>query len=333
MRAVEVRFGRPPEVVERPDPGPPGPGRVALRMLAWSLNFRDLLLARGAYDPRLAQPYVPLSDGVGEVVAVGEGVTRCVVGDRVCPTFSPSWIDGRPDAQALRHTRGGPIPGVLAERLVLSQEELVKIPAHLSAAEAATLPCAGLTAWSALTELCQLPPGATVLTLGTGGVSVFAVQIARAMGARVLGTTSSEAKAARLRELGASAVLRHDQVPDWGREVRRLTGGGVDVVVEVGGAPTLPRSLDAVRIGGSVQVIGNAAGSEGPMSVLPILMKQVRVQGVFVGHRRGFEDLCRAVEHHALRPVVDRTWPFDQVAGAFEHLASGAHVGKVCIVA
>lgn len=333
MRAWQVRFGEPPELVERPDPDPPGPGMVLLRMLGWSLNYRDLLMARGAYDPRLAQPYVPLSDGVGEVVAVGAGVSRVSVGDRVCPMFSPSWRDGEPDTDALRKTRGGPVPGLLAERVVLDEGELVKVPGWLEPAEAATLPCAALTAWSALVEHARLPPGATVLCLGTGGVSIAALQLAKVMGLTVIATTSSEGKAARLTELGADRVLRHDLQPEWGREIRKLTGGGVDAVVEVGGAATLPRSLEAVRPNGAVLVIGNAASSEGPVSVLPILMKQIRVQGVFVGHRRSFEELCRAVDLHRIRPVIDRVFPFTDAPDAFAHLASRAHVGKVCIVA
>ncbi len=332
MRRWTFRRGVDTGALEELEPvGEPGPGEVVLRMTAWSLNFRDLLMVRGEYDPRLKLPYVPLSDGVGEVVAVGPGVTRVAVGDHACPTFSPGWIDGAPDADAVRRTRGGPIPGVLAERLRLPADEVVKVPSWLEPAEAATLPCAGLTAWSALTEHARLPPGASVLVLGSGGVSVFALQLARAMGLRVLATSGSATKAERLLALGAEQVWRHDQEPDWGRAIRKHTGGGVDAVVEVGGAGTLARSLDAVRVGGTVLVIGNAAGSKEPLSVLPILMRQVRCQGVFVGHRRGFEELCRAIEHSRLRPVVDRVFPFVEAPEAFAHLAAGGHVGKVCL--
>ena len=308
-------------------------GEVRLRMLAWSLNYRDLLMAKGRYDPKLPLPYVPLSDGVGEVTATGEGVTRVAVGDRVCPTFSPGWIDGAPTPDAVRRTRGGPVPGLLASEVVLPEAELVKVPAHLSDAEAATLPCAGVTAWSAVATHGRVGPGSTVLVLGTGGVSLWALTLARAHGARVVATTSSEARAERLRGLGAAHVVLHTADAGWGRTIRRWSDGGVDLVIEVGGAGTLEGSLDAVRVGGTVAVIGNVAGSREPLSVLPILMKQVRCQGVFVGPRRAFEDLCVAVDRHALRPVVDRTFAFDTAPAAFAWMDAGAHVGKVCLAA
>jgi NADPH:quinone reductase-like Zn-dependent oxidoreductase len=219
---------------------------------------------------------------------------------------------------------------MLAEHVVLSEQELVAVPEHLTDAEAATLPCAGLTAWSALVTLGGVKAGDVVLTLGTGGVSVFALQLARLLGARVIATTSDEEKAARLRALGAEEVLLHPADPQWGRAVRRLTGG-VDHVVEVGGAGTLAQSLEAVRPGGTVSLIGVLAGVREPLTVLPILMKQVRVQGVLVGHRQGFEALCRAVTAHRLRPVVDRVFPLAEVGAAFAHLASGRHFGKVGI--
>lgn len=333
MRAWQVQgsFGLDHlEQIELDDPSPPGPGEVQLQMRAWSLNYRDHLMIGGRYDPRLSFPWIPLSDGVGEVVAVGEGVERVSVGARVCPTFSPSWIAGPPDPDAVRRTRGGPIPGVLAQSLVLSADEVVEVPSHLTDAEAATLPCAGLTAWSALQHL---QPGETVLVLGSGGVSVWALQLARCAGAQVIATTSSADKARRLEALGAAEVLLYPSDPRWGRTVRRWSGGGVDRVIEVGGAGTLAQSLDAVRIGGTVALIGVVAGAQQPLSVLPILMKQIRCQGVFVGSRSGLEALCRAVALHELRPVVDRTFPFGAVPEAFERLASGQHVGKICVEA
>jgi NADPH:quinone reductase-like Zn-dependent oxidoreductase len=222
------------------------------------------------------------------------------------------------------------VPGMLSEQLVLGEQELVHAPPHLSDVEAATLPCAALTAWSALVTYGRVKAGDVVLTLGSGGVSVFALQIACALGARVVATTSSEAKAARLRALGAEAVLRYDQEPRWGRAVRKLTGG-VDHVVEVGGAGTLAQSLDALRPGGTVSLIGVLAGVREPLTVLPVLMKQLRVQGILVGHRQGFEAMNRAVAAQRLRPVIDRVFPFAQVPEAFEHLASAAHFGKICI--
>ncbi len=307
-----------------------GPGQVRLRVRACCLNYRDLLMVRGHYDPRLPLPLVPLSDGAGEVVELGPGVRRVALGDRVCATFSPSWIAGEPSADAVRLTRGGAVPGMLSEQVVLGERELVKVPTHLSDVEAATLPCAALTAWSALVTHGGVKAGDVVLTLGSGGVSVFALQIARLLGARVVSTTSNEAKVVKLRALGAEAVLRYDQEPRWGREVRKLTGG-VDHVVEVGGAGTLAQSLDAVRPGGTVSLIGVLAGVREPLNVLPVLMKAVRVQGILVGHRQGFEALCRAFAASELHPVVDRVFPFDRVPEAFDYLASGAHFGKICI--
>ncbi|HHO51317.1 MAG TPA: NAD(P)-dependent alcohol dehydrogenase [Deltaproteobacteria bacterium] len=318
------------ELVDLDEPEGPGPGEVRLQMRAWSLNYRDQLMIGGSYDPRLAFPWIPLSDGVGEVIAVGEGVERISVGDRVCPTFSPSWIAGPPDPEAVRRTRGGPIPGVLAQILVLPADEVVAVPAHLTDVEAATLPCAALTAWSAL-EGCQ--PGETVLVLGSGGVSVWALQLAQRFGARVVATTSTHEKAEQLVALGADEVILRRSDPRWGQTVRRWSGGGVDRVIEVGGAGTLAQSLDAVRVGGTVALIGVVAGAQQPLSVLPILMKQIRCQGIFVGSRHGLEALCRALVVHPLRPVVDRIFPLGALPEALSALASGQHVGKICLEA
>jgi NADPH:quinone reductase-like Zn-dependent oxidoreductase len=316
-------------IVDAPEPDP-GPGEVRLRVRACCLNYRDLLMVRGHYDPRLPLPMVPLSDGVAEVIELGPGVSRVALGDRVCATFSPSWIAGEPDPDAVRFTRGGVVPGMLSEVLVLHEQELVRVPGHLTDVEAATLPCAALTAWSALVTYGGVKAGDVVLTLGSGGVSVFALQFARLLGARVIATTSSAAKAERLEGLGAEVVLRYDQDPRWGRAVRKLCGG-VDHVVEVGGAGTLAQSLDAVRPGGTVSLIGVLAGVREPLNVLPVLMKQLRVQGILVGHRQGFEAMNRAVDAARLHPVVDRVFPFEELPAAFEHLASGVHFGKVCL--
>lgn len=309
-----------------------GPGEVVLQMKAWSLNYRDVLMARGLYDPRLPLPYVPLSDGVGVVAAIGDGVTRVRVGDRVCPTFAPGWIDGAPDEAIVRTARGGRAPGVLAERIVVAAQDLVVVPAYLTDTEAATLPCAGLTAWSALVEHGPILAGDTVLVIGSGGVSTFALRIARLFGARVVAVTSSEAHAERLRALGAAHTVLYTSEPSWGRVVRQWSDGGVDRVIEVGGAGTFAQSLDAVRVGGTVAVIGNLAGASTQLSVLPILMRQIRCQGVFVGHRRGFEQMCRAFAAHEVRPVIDSVFGYDEVPEAFAHLAAGKLLGKVCIV-
>jgi NADPH:quinone reductase-like Zn-dependent oxidoreductase len=326
---------------DQPEPAAPGPGQCVISMRAWSLNYRDLLMVRGQYDPRLALPYVPLSDGVGVVEAVGEGVRRVAVGDRVCPTFSPTWLDGPPNADAVRRTRGGPVPGVLAERLVLGEAELVKVPPHLTDAEAAALPCAGVTAYSAVVVVGRVAPGQRVLVIGSGGVSTFAALIARMCGARVAAVSRSvfplqgrsglPAKSDALRALGVEHWVSSVEEPRWGRAIRRWSDGGVDLVVEVGGAGTLEQSLDAVRVGGTVAVIGNLAGSKEPLSVLPILMKAVRCQGVFVGHRRSFEGLCDALAVGGTRPPVHAVYPFEAAPAAFEAFATGDQVGKVCI--
>jgi len=313
-------------------PEPLGPGQVRVRVRAAALNYRDLLIARGLYDPRQPLPYVPLSDGVGEVVEVGAEVTRVAVGERVMGCFAQGWIAGEPSMERIRHTLGSRLDGCLREEMVLDASGVVRVPEHLTDAEASTLPCAGLTAFSALFTLGALCAGQSVLVLGSGGVSVFALAFARLAGARVFATTSSDAKAERLRELGAEHVLNYRQEPAWGRRVRELTGGrGVDLVVEVGGVGTLDQSLRAVRAGGTVAMIGVLAGGKEPLNILPAVMKQVRMQGVLVGHRDGFEAMNRAIESSGMRPVVDRVFPFDDAPAAFSYLASGEHFGKVVI--
>jgi len=334
MKVIEIRDGFGLDrltVAERPEPRP-GPGQVLLRMRAASLNYRDLLTVRGQYNPKQPLPLVPCSDGAGEVVAVGEGVSRAAVGDRVATLFAQGWLSGEPDREKLRSTLGGPLDGTLAELMVLDQNGVVPVPHHLSDEEAATLPCAAVTAWSALTTPGPVGAGDVVVAQGTGGVSVFALQLARLLGARVIVTSSSDEKLERARELGAWETIHYVERPDWGREVRKLTGGrGADLIVEVGGAGTLAQSLDAVRIGGRIALIGVLSGTAAKIDVIPVLMKQVRVQGLLVGHREGFEAMNRAVEQHELRPVVDRVFAFNEVRAALEHMAGGKHFGKICI--
>jgi NADPH:quinone reductase-like Zn-dependent oxidoreductase len=312
-------------------PDPPGPGQVRVELRAWSLNYRDLLMVRGQYDPRLALPFVPLSDAVGTVAAVGDGVTRVEPGDRVCATFAPSWVDGDPDYDAVRRTRGGPIPGVAARWVTLPEGDWVRAPSHLTDAECAALPCAWVTAWSALVEQGRVTAGQTVLVIGSGGVSTAAIVLARALGARVAAVTSTDARAEQLRSLGVAHTVSYRADPKWGRAIRAWSGGGVDLVVEVGGAGTLAQSLDAVRVAGTVAVIGTLAGAVEPVSVLPVLMRQIRCQGVFVGSRRAFERLVAAMEVGQLRPLVHHTWPFAALPDALASFAAGAHVGKVCL--
>jgi NADPH:quinone reductase-like Zn-dependent oxidoreductase len=318
-------------ITERPEPRP-GPGQVLLKMRAWSLNYRDLLVAKGLYNPKARLPLVPLSDGVGEVAALGDGVSRVKVGDRVAGTFMQKWLAGELTEDKARSSLGGGGPdGMLAEYVLLHEDGVVHVPAHLTDEEAATLPCAGVTAWHALMTYGRLKPGDSVLVQGTGGVSLFALQFARLAGARVIATSSSDAKLERVRQLGASDGINYKTTPDWEERVRQLTGGaGVDHVVEVGGAGTLGKSLRAVRMAGHVALIGVLSGG-GQVNPMPILMKNVRVQGIYVGSRAMFEAMNRAIAVNQFRPVVDRVFPFTEVREALRYLESGAHFGKVCL--
>ncbi len=320
-------------VVQRPEPRP-GPGEALIRWRAFSLNYRDLLLVRGQYNPRLRFPFVPLSDGAGEVVEVGPGVTRLKAGDRVAGCFMQAWIEGGLNDAKARSALGGGISGILAEYGTLSAEGLVHFPAHLSFEEAATLPCAGVTAWHALVRAGHVKAGDSVLTQGTGGVSLFALQFARVLGARVLITSSSDAKLERTRQLGAHETVNYRTTPEWDRWARERTGGaGVDHLVELGGAGTLPRSFQAVRTGGQISLIGVLTGNAGEVNPLPVLMKNLRVQGIYVGSREMFEAMNRAIALHQLRPVIDRVFPMTDVRAALRHQESGAHFGKICLSA
>jgi len=334
MKAWEIRgsFGLEHlELVERPSPEP-GPGQVRLRLRAASINFRDLLMVQGAYNPKQPLPLVPCSDGVGEVVALGEGVRSPAEGTRVAPIFAQGWLAGPPRREAVGTTLGGPLDGTLAEEMVVDARAVVALPEHLSDEEAATLPCAAVTAWNALAESGSVRAGDTVLTLGTGGVSIFALQLARLLGARVVVTSSSDEKLERARELGAWEGINYRSIPEWGRRVKELTGGrGVDHVIEVGGAGTLGQSLIAVRPAGTISLIGVLAGRRTDLDVTSVLMRSLRIQGVLVGSREHFEAMNRAIALHRLRPVVDRVFPFSEVPEAFAHVAAGRHFGKVCV--
>ncbi|HTM48358.1 MAG TPA: NAD(P)-dependent alcohol dehydrogenase [Bryobacteraceae bacterium] len=332
MKAYEIRdaFGVDALAVsERPEPQP-GPGQVVVMNRAVSLNFRDLLVVKGDYSRKLPLPMTPCSDCAGEVAAVGEGVTRVKRGDRVAGIFMQTWLDGEVTEAKAKSALGGAISGVLAESVLLHENGLVPIPSHLSFEEAATLPCAGVTAWHALIAEQAVKPGDTVVTLGSGGVSLFALQFAKMAGARVISTSGSDEKLAKLRGLGAAEGINYKTAPEWDKRVRELTGAGADHIVEVGGASTLPKSLKAVRMGGRISLIGNVAGG-GEVNPVPLLMKNVRMQGIFVGSREMFENMNRAISAHGLRPVVDRVFGFDQAREAMHYMESGAHFGKICI--
>jgi NADPH:quinone reductase-like Zn-dependent oxidoreductase len=316
---------------ERPDPTP-GPGQVIVRVRAASLNYRDLMVVRGTYGNKTQRKVIPLSDGAGEVVAVGPGVTRFAVGDRVAAIFMQSWLSGPPRAEYSSSALGGALDGMLAEKVALHEDGLARLPDALSFAQGATLPCAAVTAWNALFEGQRVAPGETVLVQGTGGVSIFALQLARAAGARVIVTSSSDAKLERARAMGAVATINYKSTPDWSEEVRRLTGGvGVDHVVEVGGAGTLDQSLQAVRVGGTVSVIGVLSGFGGPVKTVLLLQKSIQLRGIYVGSRAMFDALNRALVAGAIEPVIDKVFSFDQAAEAYRHLESAAHFGKVVI--
>lgn len=319
-------------MVDRDQPTP-GPGQVLIKLKAWSLNYRDLMMTTGTYNPRLRFPFVPLSDGAGEIVSTGEGVSRAKAGDRVCPLFMPKWIEGEPNIEKGKSSFGGGGEGVLQEYVVLGEESVVRLPEHLSYEEGAALPCAAVTAWHALISEGGLNPGDTVLLQGTGGVSIFALQFATMVGAHVIITSSSNEKLERAKALGAAELVNYKENPDWDRRVIELTGVGVDHIVEVGGAGTLNKSLKAVRMGGTISVIGALAGGSGDISTVLILMKNIRLQGIFVGSRDMFEAMNRAISERKMKPVIDRVFPFDQARDALKYMSAGQHFGKICITA
>jgi NADPH:quinone reductase-like Zn-dependent oxidoreductase len=291
-----------------------------------------LLVVLGHYNPRMHLPRIPASDGAGIVKAVGDGVTRVKPGDRVCGSFMQNWIDGRPSQDKIRGALGGDIDGMLAEEVILNEQGVVKVPGYLSLQEAATLPCAALTAWNALAHAAHLTAGETVLIQGTGGVSIFALQFAKAMGARVLGTSSSEAKLERARTLGLDAGVNYRSQPKWAKWVMEQTGGeGADVIVEVGGAGTFSQSLAAVRIGGTVAQIGVLSQSEESLHIPLILHRQVRLRGIYVGSRAQFEEMNRALEQNLIQPVIDRVFGFDDLPGALRHMQPSSHFGKIVV--
>jgi NADPH:quinone reductase-like Zn-dependent oxidoreductase len=309
-----------------------GPRQVLIRVRAVSLNARDLMMVQGEYNPRQKLPLVVCSDAAGEVVARGVEVSEWLEGDRVCPIFAGLWQHGPLDKQAQRSALGGPLDGTLCEYFAADASAVVRAPAHLNMAEAACLPCAGVTAYRALIELGQLRAGNSVVCIGSGGVSLFGLRIAHAVGARVILTSRSADKLARAAEFGAVSTIDSTEIPAWGQQVRTLTGGeGAHHVIEVGGAQTFEQSLRAVRMGGVISVIGVLSGALTALDLRPLLMQDVRVQGVFVGSRKTFSSLLTLVETHALRPDVDRIFPLSGAREAFDYAASGKQFGKVVI--
>jgi len=316
---------------ERPDPQP-GAHEVLVRIRATALNYRDQGILTGRYfGGSVTRNLIPLSDGAGDVIAVGPGVSRFKVGDRVIPTFFQVWIDGK--RAGPRYALGSPLDGTLAEYIVLHEDGFVLAPPSLLLEEAATLPCAGLTAWNAL-MVAGMPvrPGDTVLCQGTGGVSLFALKFARAAGARVIITSSSDDKIERARKLGASDGINYQRIPEWEKEVARLTDGrGVDQVIEVGGKGTLARSFEAVGVGGKVALIGVLTGSAMDANPHGLMFKDASLHGIGVGNRTMLEDMIRAIEVNKIKPVIDRNFPFENAAEAYREHAAGNFMGKVVI--
>ena len=315
--------------VELPMPKP-GPRQVLVKVAACSLNFRDLAIVLGTYRMAVKPNVIPLSDGAGEVVAVGEGVTRVKAGDRVAGCFFQRWIGGPMAADTHASALGGGLDGMLADYAVLEEHGVVKLPAHLSLEEGATLPCAAVTAWHALAEHARIVAGETVLVQGTGGVSIFALQLARLMGARVIVTSSSNEKLARAKALGAAHGVNYKATPEWDKAVVELTGGGVDHVVEVGGPGTLARSLRAIRVGGKITLIGVLAGAA-EINPMLIFSRRANVQGISVGSTQMFEAMNRAIAASGLKPVIDKVFAFGEAPAAYRHLQSAQHFGKVVI--
>lgn len=333
MRAWQFTEGFGPEylkIVDLPEPKP-GPGEAVIRVRACSLNYRDLAVMRGAYGGGVKAPLIPLSDGAGEVLEVGSGVTRVKPGDHVAAIFMQDWLEGPSDDAKANSALGGSINGMMAEKVCLNAEGLVRYPGHLSFEEAATLPCAAVTGWHALFRSGGLKPGETVLLQGSGGVSVFALQFAKMAGARIIMTSSSDARIERLRAMGAHEGVNYKTTPEWDKPVRQLTNGvGVDHVVEVGGAGTLPLSSKCVRRGGHIALIGVLAG-RGEFDPRLMMLKAVRLQGIYVGSREMFEEMNRAIALAGLKPAIDRVFGFEELPNGLDHLASGAHFGKVVV--
>ncbi len=311
----------------------PGPNEALIRFRAASLNYRDVMVVSGTYNPRMRLPAIPASDGAGEVVSIGSGVSKWQVGDRVMPIFAQRWYDG-PSSEEKRRTSlgaGSQWQGVLREFGAFHEDSLVRVPDHLSFEEATTLPCAALTAWNALNVSGRIRSGETVVTLGTGGVSIFALQFAKMAGARVIATTGSEEKMTKLRELGADEIINYKADPDWDKAVIRSTGGlGADHVVEVGGSGTLGKSINATRIAGHIALIGALTGGT-TFDPVGVFMKAIRLQGIFVGSRTMFEVMNAAIAVNKMFPVVDRVFDFGSIPDALAYMKGGEHFGKIVV--
>lgn len=332
MKAFEIQqFGiENLALIERETPKPQA-NEVLVKFHATSLNYRDLMMIKGAYNPRLKMPLVPFSDGAGEVVEIGESVTKWRVGDRVCPIFMQGWLDGEIEFKKARTALGGDLDGCLREFGAFDENGLVKIPSHLSFEEAAALPCAAVTAYNALFCSGGLKSDDNVLLQGTGGVSIFGLQFASHFGAKTIITSSSDEKLQRAKELGADELINYKNEPDWDKKVLELTEKrGVDHIIEVGGAGTLQKSLNSVKMGGHIATIGVVAG-KGEFNPVQIFMKYIKLQGIFVGSRQMFEDMNRFIEQHHIKPVIDKVFEFSETREALKYMESASHFGKIVV--
>jgi NADPH:quinone reductase-like Zn-dependent oxidoreductase len=335
MKVMEIRDEWSPDNIhmnERPDPEP-GPGQVLLRMKAASLNYRDYVMCHRGYGRRSGTlPLIPVSDGAGQVVAVGEDVSRVAVGDLVCPIFSQTWISGPFREEHWSGLLGGPLDGVMQELMVLTEGGVVKAPRGWSPVQAATLPCAGVVAWNAVVHQGHAKAGDVVLVQGTGGVSLFALLFVKMHGAEVIATSSSDDKLDRVKALGADHVVNYKDTPDWHKTARKITNGmGVDLVVEVGGAGTLEKSIQTVRPAGMVALIGVLSGPAGEINLGPVVTQNIRLQGITVGARDLFEEMVKAIEFHRIEPPVhENLFAFDAVGQAIKSIPEGRHFGKIC---
>ncbi len=320
------------QLAERPEPKPQA-GQVLLRMRASSLNYRDLVVPERGYGNLTGSlPLIPVSDGVGEVIELGSGVSRVKVGDRVCPIFFQDWIAGEPDALRLGRSLGAPLDGTMCELMCLPEQGVVQVPSYLDDLEAAALPCAALTAWSAVVTEGAVRPGEHVLVQGSGGVALFALSFAKLVGAHVTVISSSTSKIERLKALGADETLNYRTTPEWYKPARAITGGrGFDHIIELGGEQTLPQSLRCIRPGGTLSMIGVLSGPRLSTALGLIITRQVRLQGISVGNRDGFEAMLRAMEQVRLPVVIDRVFAFEELKQALDYLRSGAHFGKICL--
>ena len=308
----------------------PAAGEITVRLHASSLNYHDYVVVSGVWGPQ--EPRIPMADGAGEVIALGSGVTEFAIGDKVVSTFFPTWLDGAPHVEGFGTVPGDGVDGYARENVTAPATSFTLAPKGWSYAEASTLTTAGLTSWRALFADDHLKPGDTVLVQGTGGVSIFALQFAKLAGARVIATSSSDAKIERLKALGADHVINYRSDADWGTTARKLTGGiGVDHVIDVGGPATLAQSLAAVRVAGHVSVIGILGGIDAPLPLVPALVKQVHLQGVLVGSRAQQQAMVRAIDASGLHPVIDKSFALDDIVAAFKHQESNAHFGKICL--